>query len=92
VIKISGTQKRLRPEKLGFSLIFGNQDRTTFLAYLDGQLARQIILRKNWKQFAFIEDIIVDLGFRRCGVGQRLITQAKQWAREQELDGLMLET
>jgi ribosomal protein S18 acetylase RimI-like enzyme len=67
-------------------------NQTIFFAYIDGQLAGQIILRKNWNNFVYIEDIVVDIKFRRRGVGKALILQAKKWARERQLSGIMLET
>ena len=67
-------------------------NQSIFFAYIDGQLAGQIILRKNWNNFAYVEDIVVDIKFRRQGVGKALILQAEKWARERQLAGIMLET
>jgi streptothricin acetyltransferase len=67
-------------------------DRAAYLAYIDGQPTGQIILRRNWNGYGYIEDIAVDVQFRRQGIGLRLIEQAVTWAKNHGLPGLMLET
>ncbi len=67
-------------------------DYAAWLAYVDGQLAGQILVHENWNRFAIVWDIAVDPPFRRRGVGRRLIAQAIQWARARGLPGVMLET
>jgi streptothricin acetyltransferase len=58
-------------------------DRAAYLAYMDGQVAGQILLRRNWNGYGYIEDIAVDVHFRRKGIGRRLIEQAVAWAKAQ---------
>jgi streptothricin acetyltransferase len=67
-------------------------DKTAFLAYVCGQIAGQIVLRRNWNGYAYVEDIVVDARFRKRGVGKALIARAKQWAKERNLAGFVLET
>jgi ribosomal protein S18 acetylase RimI-like enzyme len=55
-------------------------------------VAGQIILRKNWNKFAYIEDIAVDVRFRLHGIGKELISYAKRWAQDRNLAGITLET
>jgi ribosomal protein S18 acetylase RimI-like enzyme len=40
----------------------------------------------------YIEDIKVDLNFRRYGIGKKLMEYAKHWAIRRGLLGMMLET
>ena len=70
----------------------GSPDKAIFLCYEDGEAAGQIILRRDWNHYAFIADISVAAAFRGCGVGTRLMNRAVEWAKEQKLDGLALET
>lgn len=67
-------------------------DRGIFLAYVDRQLAGQIVLFKNWNGYAYLDDLAVDRAFRRQGVGRALMQQALTWAKARHLPGIMLET
>lgn len=91
ILKVPSTKKRYKAEA-SYTTYADDPNKTVFLAYVDGQIAGQIVLRKNWNNYAYIEDIVVDVKYRRQGVGLELMTQAKRWARERELVGLMLET
>lgn len=63
-----------------------------FLAYEDGVPVGRIVLHRNWNGNAFVEDIAVRRAARGRGVGSALLACAGDWAREQRLHGLMLET
>jgi len=69
-----------------------SEDHVIFLAYREKKIVGQIVLRKDWNRYAFIEDICVAASARGQGVGSALIERAKQWAEEQYLCGLALET
>jgi ribosomal protein S18 acetylase RimI-like enzyme len=92
VIEMSPVRKRYQNDEIDFSLTMDDPNKVVFFAYFDGQIAGQVILRKNWNNYAHIEDIVVDVKFRRRGIGKALILQAKQWAKERHLAGIMLET
>ncbi|MNI04710.1 TDP-fucosamine acetyltransferase [compost metagenome] len=49
-------------------------------------------MKKNWNRYALIDMIQVDKQFRRHGIGRQLMEQAKRWALERGLPGVMLET
>ena len=68
------------------------RDKGIFLAYVDGQLAGQIVIFKNWNGYAYVDDLAVDSAKRRCGVGRALMQQAITWAKARQLPGIMLET
>ena len=72
--------------------IWITRDKAIFLAYADGKCAGQIVLRKDWNRYAFIEDICVSASYRGNGIGMALIQKAVQWAKEKGLCGLALET
>jgi ribosomal protein S18 acetylase RimI-like enzyme len=91
-VPINHFVKSYPPEEIDYSSYIDNPEKNVYFAFIEGQLAGQIILRKNWNGYAYIEDIAVDCSFRRQGVGQRLMVQAVEWARSKALPGIMLET
>ncbi|MEA3439973.1 MAG: GNAT family N-acetyltransferase [Chloroflexota bacterium] len=92
IIDLPKRTKRYRERDVNYTTYINNPERTIFFAYIDSQIAGQIILTKYWNNYAYIQDIAVDVRFRRQGVGKALMERAKQWARKQNLPGIMLET
>ncbi len=92
VIDRPARTKRYDGEEVDYPSFINNPKKTVFLAYVGEQVAGQIILRKYWNNYAHVQDIVVDINFRRLGVGRALIDQAKKWALEKQLPGIMLET
>jgi streptothricin acetyltransferase len=84
--------RQLRHEALDYTTYIGNPNKAIYFAFVDGQLAGQITLHKHWNNYVWVQDIAVDLKFRRGGVGGRLIKQAIDWAKEKNSPGIMLET
>ena len=84
--------KRYPPETFDYTTFLNNPDKAIYFAYVDGELAGQIVLWKNWNGYAYINDIAVDARCRRLGIGRRLIDRAVEWAKSKGLPGLMLET
>ncbi|SDM92813.1 Ribosomal protein S18 acetylase RimI [Paenibacillus jilunlii] len=69
-----------------------NPDQVVYLAFAEQQAVGRMVLKKNWNRYALIDMIQVDKQFRRHGIGRQLMEQAKRWALERELPGIMLET
>ncbi|WP_269846994.1 GNAT family N-acetyltransferase [Paenibacillus sonchi] len=69
-----------------------NPDQVVYLAFAEQQAVGRMVLKKNWNRYALIEMIQVDKQFRRYGIGRQLMEQAKRWAQERGLPGIMLET
>ena len=69
-----------------------NPDKTIFLAYSDTECVGQIVLKRDWNRYAFIEDICVAKSARGQGIGTKLIQKAIEWAKSSDLKGLALET
>ncbi len=92
IVDVPSTTKHYGKDDIDYSTYIDNPDRIVFLAYADGRFAGQITLRKSWNRYACIENIAVDRRFRRQGIGNELISQAKRWAQQWGLAGLMLET
>lgn len=79
-------------DDIDYSQYIGRDDRKVFLALSDDDCVGQIVLRKDWNRYAFIEDICVAASERGRGIGTSLMKRAKQWAMENGLQGLALET
>lgn len=84
--------KSYEPEEIDISSYLDDPDRAIYLAYAQDQLAGQIILRKYWNAYGYIDDIAVSPAFRRQGLGRWLLQTAQSWAQARRLPGLMLET
>ncbi|MFC5474547.1 GNAT family N-acetyltransferase [Paraherbaspirillum soli] len=63
-----------------------------FLAYVEDRLAGQIELSRHWNGYAHIDNIVVDRQSRKLGVGRALVLRAIEWAQQEQLAGVMLET
>lgn len=78
--------------KIDYSSYIGSADNTAFIAYVDGRVAGQIVVSRNWNRFSSIEDIRVDAKFRRQGIGRALLKHAETWVRKNSFPGIMVET
>lgn len=85
-------EKQYPDDEEDWGAYIDDPDKAIFLCYEEEQCAGQIILRRDWNRYAFIEDISVAAAFRGRGVGTALMKRAVEWAREKELCGLALET
>lgn len=92
IVEVPQATKRYACDEIDCHDYIDAPNRIIYFAYVDGQIAGQIVLRKNWNKYAYVEDIVVDTKYRRQGVGHKLILQAKRWAQERDLSGIMLET
>ena len=92
IVEVPRYEKKYADDILDYAAYINNSEKIVFLAYVGDQIAGQIVLRKNWNQYAYIEDIAVEIKFRKMGVGKNMIFEAKRWAREKKLKGIMLET
>jgi streptothricin acetyltransferase len=55
-------------------------------------LAGRIKMLRWWNRFAYVEDLVVNPGYRGMGIGRALLERGIQWARENSFPGVMLET
>ena len=92
IVEAPRYEKRYADEGIDYATYLNNAKKVIFLAYVGDQIAGRIILRKNWNQYTYIEDIAVDIKFRKMGIGKKLISEAKKWNLENKLKGIMLET
>ena len=75
-----------------YAVYIDNPDKTIFLAYSGSECIGQIILKRDWNGYSFIEDICVAKSARGQGIGSALIQKAIEWAKNSGLKGLALET
>jgi streptothricin acetyltransferase len=92
VVDVEPYQKQYAFEEKDYQSYISDPDKTIYFAYVDGQLAGQIDVARHWNAFAWIDDLAVDVRFRRRGVGRALMQTAVDWAKERRLPGIMLET
>lgn len=69
-----------------------DSDRDAYLAWLDGQLAGQMLVEAWEYGLARVRDVRVALSLRRRGVGESLLALAEEWARAKHFGGLCAET
>ena len=69
-----------------------NPDKIIFLFYDGDNCVGQVRLRKNWNGYALIEDIAVSKTHRKAGIGKQLMQKSFEWAKANDLCGIMLET
>ena len=91
-INVSPYMKRYPPDEFDYDAILKDPEKTAFIAYVDGRVAGQIILRRNWNLFACLEEFVVNIPFRRGGIGKALLSHGVEWAKQRGMAGVMCET
>ena len=71
---------------------FDDAGPTIFFAEVDGKIAGRIKMLQWWNRFAYVEDLVVNPGYRGLGIGRRLLDRGIQWAHDKQFPGVMLET
>ncbi len=79
-------------DEVDYTAYIGSGDRAAFLCCDRTECIGQIVLRRDWNRYAFVEDLCVAAQHRRKGAGKALMEQACAWAKAQGLKGLSLET
>lgn len=80
------------PSDDDFSDYVDHPGRKVFLAYAENQCCGRIVLRRDWNGYGFVEDLQVAAAARGKGLGSALMQEAINWAKQQGLHGLALET
>jgi GNAT superfamily N-acetyltransferase len=92
VVSVEPYQKPYEFEEKDYSSYISNPNKTIYFAYADDQLAGQINVARHWNAYAWIDDFMVDLHFRRLGIGRAMMQRVVAWARFRHLPGIMVET
>ncbi len=92
VIPVKPFAKRygLPPDELRDAI--GRPDRSAILARFGGQIVGRLVVSEHWNRYAWIEDLVIDVGSRRLGTGRARMAWAEGWTRSRGLPGIMLET
>ncbi|MFJ9462952.1 streptothricin N-acetyltransferase SatA [Viridibacillus arvi] len=83
--------KKYEDDEIDISYI-EEEGKAVFFYYVENNCIGQIKIRSNWNGYALIEDIAVAKDYRKNGVGTALLNKALEWAKANNLGGLMLET
>lgn len=83
--------KKYEDDEIDISYV-EDKEKAVFFYYVDHNCVGKIKLRSNWNGYGLIEDIAVGTAYRKNGVGTALINRAMEWAKVNNMCGLMLET
>ena len=60
IVNVPPEKKRYPPDDFDYTTYPDDPEKGVFLAYVDGRVAGELLLRLNWNRFAWIEGIGVD--------------------------------
>lgn len=83
--------KKYESEKVDTKKFLNGNDCIVYFGFYRNELGGQVILKKNWNNYAWLE-IAVKQKFRRKGIGKRLIETSVNWCKEKNFPGIMIET
>ncbi|CAH1193030.1 Streptothricin acetyltransferase A [Paenibacillus auburnensis] len=93
VIELASYRKSYEELSAGdFKEYIGNPNKTCYLAYAGEVIVGQILLKKHWNKYGYVDYLKVDNEYRGFGIGRQLIGRARLWAEAGGMPGLMLET
>ena len=84
--------KHFQPDEIDYTTYISNPKKVVYFAFVQDELAGQIRILEWWNAYAYIGSIVVDLKYRRQGIGHALLERARDWAKSKGYPGLMLET
>ena len=92
IIPVEPYEKILSVDAEDYTTFIDNPQKVIFFADVDGKPVGQIKMVPWWNKFAYVEELVVDTGFRGKGVGHALMMRAIKWAKWQHFPGITLET
>jgi len=90
IVPVEPYERDVQAEEIDYG--FDEAGPTVFFAEVDGRLAGRIKMLRWWNRFAYVEDLVVNPGYRGLKIGRRLLERGIQWAHENDFPGVMLET
>lgn len=92
VVRLPRRMRVEYPRNLEQLIEHWQRDEGFFVAELDGEVRGYVdVISSPWQHTGWVANLAVDRDYRRQQVGTALIGQARQWAKKQGLQGLMLE-
>lgn len=91
-VPVEPYKKEFPIEEMDVESFVDNVEKVIFLAYADGALAGQVDVLKWWNGYAYVNAFAVNPKYRKHGIGTALLQKGIDWARENGLPGMMLET
>jgi streptothricin acetyltransferase len=92
IVLVEPYEKILSVDTEDYNTFIDNPQKVIFFADISGTPVGQIKMIPWWNKFAYVEELVVDTGFRGKGVGRALMMRAIEWAKEQHFPGITLET
>jgi GNAT superfamily N-acetyltransferase len=92
IMPVEPYEKILSVDAEDYTTFINNPQKVIFFADVDGKPVAQIKMIPWWNDFAYLEELVVDTGFRGKGVGRALLTHAIEWAKYHNFPGITLET
>jgi len=71
---------------------FSSENHHILFAYIEDEFVGQITVWKHWNKTCYIDDIRVKADHKGMGVGQALLEVSMDWAMDNGLKAMMLET
>jgi ribosomal protein S18 acetylase RimI-like enzyme len=85
-------EKNYPAEQLNCEEYINNPNQIIYFYYDGDDCVGQIEIAKNWNKYALVRDIAVAKSSRKKGIGSALINKAIEWAKQNNLCGITLET
>jgi streptothricin acetyltransferase len=92
IIPVEPYEKILNVDAEDYTTFIDNPEKVIFFGDVDGQPVGQIKMVPWWNKFTYVEELTIHTPFRGKGVGRALLTHAIEWAKQQNLPGVTLET
>src|SRR4051794_11491466 len=84
IVPIPNFIKTYPRDEIDYTTFLDRPDKIIFFAFRDARPVGQIVLLESWNHYGYIQNLIVDMPFRRSGVGQALLEKAIEWGKQKK--------
>lgn len=92
MIPVPAYTKRYPEDRLPLSDSMNDPDKLLVIARTEQAIIGLAAASTNWNGLALLEELSVDIDYRRHGLGKSLLDRVKEWAQARGLAGMTLET